>query len=447
MSGALRLYYQQEGNDVTVSSSVVSLISTIDCPKFDKTRLSAFIASGYGNEIPFVQGVECVDPLKLLVIKDGAAPIWVDRKESAIPRISTLEDAIKHCKALFKEQMEALREAIGDEKVGVELTAGLDSRLISSIIMASGFDFNFISYPLFGPDSEISHLIAKGLNKEIHTLSNIPIRDNAINRYGEFDFGFDYYRQYCNDRWNIVNKFQFSGARGECIDTPDIYSDEDVSMMKHPVIGYLLKRLCLRELMMPKYQKLYHEYLINLYRSRGFNTDEPMSEKEQVRFDQMLTGQFTGDYMYNSGVQAHVYFYQIYNEYHFNHFIMDIAFDAKCRRRLTLSLIKAIGPELAKFPFVSRRRTRKESVNAVTELPLQYKGFSGVKKVLPKFVVNFVYGRLGRRYDVSRLKGVDMSVYKEVVNVKELTNHPNLYSGNLNRLSSVEVLRREFGIQ
>ena len=46
----------------------------------------------------------------------------------------------------------------------------------------------------------------------------------------------------------------------------------------------------------------------------------------------MMAGQFTGNYMYNSGVQAHIYFYQIYNEYHFNHFIMDIAFDAKCGR-------------------------------------------------------------------------------------------------------------------
>lgn len=371
MTGTMRLYYQQDANGIVVSSSMVSVIASIENPKFDKVRLGAFIASGYGNEIPFVEGIECVDPLKVLVIEDGKLPKWISRKEPEIPRINTLEEAVEHCKQLFAEQMNAIRNAIGNEKVGVELTAGLDSRLIASNIKSSGFNYNFVNYPLYGPDTEVANLIAEGLHKEVHVIANEPAKDNAAGRYGEFDFGFDFYRQYCSSRWQIKNKFQFSGARGECIDTPDMYSDEDITMMNDPSLSVLLEPLCVRNELMPKYKKLYLDYLKKVYTSRGFDVNTSLSEQEQVRFNQMMAGQFTGDYMYNSGVQAHLYFYQIYNEYHFNHFIMDIALEAKSGRKLTLALIKAIDSDLASFPFVSRRRTRMNSVAEVSELPIQ----------------------------------------------------------------------------
>lgn len=446
MSGTLRLYYQQEGDNVVISSSMVSIIASIEKPTFDKVRLGAFIASGYGNEIPFVEGIECVDPLKVLKIEDGKAPKWINRKEPEIPRLNTCE-AVEHCKKLFNEQMVVIHKAIGSESVGVELTAGLDSRLIASNIKTAGFNYNFINYPLYGPDSEIAIIIAKGLGKDVHMLANESAKNDAASRYGEFDFGFDYYRQYCNNRWVIKNKFQFSGARGECIDTPDMYSDEDISYMNDPRLSILLQHLCVREELTPKYQKLYMDYLKKVYISRGFNIDTHLSEKEQVRFNQMLAGQFTGDYMYNSGVQSHLYFYQIYNEYHFNHFIMDIAFEAKCGRKLTLALIKAIDPELASYPFVSRRRTRMNSVTEVSELPMKYKSYNGIKKILPKSVVNFLYSRMGRVFDVNKLSGADLSLYDEMFDIKKFMKYPNLYSGYLNRLASVEVLRKKLNIR
>ncbi len=423
------------------------MLASIERPKFDKVRLGAFIASGYGNEIPFVEGIECVDPLKILVLKDGESPRWVDRKEPEIPRINTLPEATEYCRRLFAEQIRTIRTAIGDESVGVELTAGLDSRLIAANIKNSGLNYNFISYPLFGPDSEIANLIGAGLDKEVWVLANESAKDDATARYGEFDFGFDYYRQYCNDRWKIKNKFQFSGARGECLDTPDMYSDEDISMMKDPRLVSLLKPICVRKDLTPKYQSLYYKYLRDIYKDRGFDTEAKLSEKEQVRFNQMMAGQFTGDYMYNSGVQAHLYFYQIYNEYHFNHFIMDIAFNVKSCRKLTLALIKATDSELASYPFVSRRRTRRHSVAEVSELPMQYKGYNGIKQMLPKFVVNYLYGRMGRKFDTSKLSGADLSIYEEMFDVKKFVRYPNLYSGYLNRLASVEVLRKKFNIE
>lgn len=115
MSGTMRLYFQQEDDSIVISSSMLSVVACIENPKFDKMRLGAFIASGYGNEIPFVDGVECVDPLKILMIEDGKVAKWIDRKEPIIPRINTLEEAVIHCKKLFKEQMNAIRKAIGEE--------------------------------------------------------------------------------------------------------------------------------------------------------------------------------------------------------------------------------------------------------------------------------------------------------------------------------------------
>lgn len=447
MSGTLRLYYYEDGDNIIISSSIVSVIACLEKPKFDKVRLGAFIASGYGNEIPFVEGIECVDPLKILVVEDNMAPKWLSRKEPEIPRINTLDEAVVHCKKLFDEQMHAIRKAIGDEQVGVELTAGLDSRLIASNIKTSGFNYSFVHYPLFGPDSEVANLIAKGLGKEVHILINEAAKDDAMQRYGEFDFGFDFFRQYCNNRWQIKNKFQFSGARGECLDTPIAYLNKDVTNKTDISLKTLLPYLCVKDELMPVYQKQYVDYLYSLYTNRGFSIAEQMNGKEQAIFNQILTGQFSGDYMYNSGVQAHLYFYQIFNEYHFNHFVMDISLNAKSGRKLTIALIKKIDSELASFPFVSHRRTRKKSVLAVNELPMKYKSYEGVKKILPNCIKNFIFGRMGRKYDIGQIHDIDFPFYRDLVHVDKYLKYPNLYSIYLNRMTSVEILRKKFNIQ
>ena len=81
----------------------------------------------------------------------------------------------------------------------------------------------------------------------------------------------------------------------------------------------------------------------------------------------------------------------------------------KSGRKLTIALIKKIDSELASFPFVSHRRTRKKSVLAVNELPMKYKSYEGVKKILPNCIKNFIFGRMGRKYDIGQIHDIDFS--------------------------------------
>lgn len=447
MSGTLRLYYTEENGQITVSSSLLSTIATLKNPKFDRMLLTAYLASHYGGENSPVAGVKNVDPLKYLVIEDSGSYQWIDRKVSETKRIESLDEAVAYVKGLFQEQMNQLKPAIGDEKVSIELTAGLDSRLIASNLRSSGLNYEFINYPLFGPDLKVSKQIADGLGKRILMQTNESCTKDFEDHYGEFDFAFNFFRQYANPRWKIENRIQFSGARGECLDTPDIYSDEDVKMMADPRLEKLIPPLTVTDMMDDSQKEKYIAYLNDLFVERGFSTNRTLTEQEQSDFGQMLCGQFTADYMYNSGVQAHIYFYQIYNEWHFNHNIMNIAFDVKKGRKLTLRLIKEIDPELASYPFVSRRRTKRNSVKEVNELPVQYFSYNGIKKMLPKWLVNKLYERMGRSFPKDRFNDIDIEYYRDVVKVDEIKKHPNLYYEILNRMYSIEMIRKIMKIE
>lgn len=69
------------------------------------------------------------------------------------------------------------------------------------------------------------------------------------------------------------------------------------------------------------------------------------------------------------------------------------------------------------------------------------------KAMLPKWVVNKLYERMGRSFSKERFAAIDMDRYAGVVKVDELKRHRNLYSATLNRLFSVEVLRKKYGIE
>lgn len=444
MNGTLRLYSYEKDGKVIVSSSPLAVVAAIKEPRFDKVLLSAYLAGRYGDEIVPVEGVRNVDPLQYMVVKSGALE-YVRRYVPATKRIETLEEAVSYVRGLFQDQIKQLK-AIGDERVSIELTAGLDSRLIASNLKTAGFNYDFLNYPLFGPDKEVAEMIAKGLGKRILTQTNKPCTEDFENHYGEWDYGFNFFRQYANPRWVIENRFQFSGARGECLDLPDIYSDEDISMMEDPRLVKLLPPLTTTKMMNDNKREAYLGRMNDFFASRGFGLEQRLSEKQQLQFCQMLGGQLTGDYMYNSGVQAHIFFYQIYNEWHFNHFITDIAFDAKSGRKLTLALIKAIDPELGSYPFVSRRRTKRKSVNETNELPKQYWSYGGIKKMLPKAVVNFIFEKMGRKFSRKLYDNIDFDYYADVVKTEELKKYPNLYSITLNRMYSIEVLRKIMNI-
>lgn len=446
MSGTLRLYYVEDEEGITVTSSMVAAIASIKAPKFDRVRLSAFLAGGYGNEIPFVEGVENFDPLKYVVIEVGKKPVWVKKAVPETKRIETLDEAVVYVKGLFKQQTDVLKEAIGDETVSIELTAGLDSRLIASNIKTAGINYDFLNYPLFGPDKEVSAQIAQGLGKRMLVQTNEPCTKDFEHHYGEFDYGFNFFRQYANPRWVVENKIQFSGARGECLDKPGFITKKDLSNGSKLNIRDLIFRLCLSDEMSKKAREQYLRYMLSFFEQRGFDVNRQLDEYEQMKFNQILYGELTGDYMYCSGVQAHIYFYQMFNEWHFNHFVSNIATRVKLGRKLTIDLIKNIDPELASYPFVSHRRTKRKCLNDVSDLPIEYANFNGIKRILPNWVVDFIYKRMGRVFSPERFSQIDFKRYDDVIEVKPMMAHPNLYSAILNRLHSVETLRKIFNI-
>lgn len=440
MSGCLRLYVVNDENGVVITSSIVSAIASINEPKYDKHRLCGYLTSSFANEIPFIKGIDNIDSWKYFQFDENNGARWIKRDLPEVKRINTMEEAVPYVRGLFKEQMSQIH-AIGDERFSVELTGGLDSRLSTSNLDSDGFNYEFIHYPLFGPDKEIADIISARENKRMLVQTNIPIAENGKEHYGEFDYGFNFFRQYANPRWIIENRLQFSGALGECLSTPLC-----IDYLDDTRITTLVPKFTWNKLMKKDSVSGYHNYVIDYFKKRGFEVYEKLDEKELYNFEQMFEGQISGDFMYNSGAQAQIYFYNMYVEWHFNHFVSNIAYEIKNARRLTIACIKDINPRYAAYPFVSRRRTKRKSVNDVTELSLHYYSYNGVKKLLPNSVVDFIYEKMGRSFSKDRFDAIDLDFYKEVVDIDEIKRHRNLYSDTLNRMYSIEVLRKKFGI-
>ena len=60
--------------------------------------------------------------------------------------------------------------------------------------------------------------------------------------------------------------------------------------------------------------------------------------------------------------------------------------------------------------------------------------------------MDFIYKRMGRVLSPERFSQIDFKRYDDVIEVKPMMAHPNLYSAILNRLHSVETLRKIFNI-
>lgn len=453
MSGFMRLYYYEKAGQAIISSSVLSVVACQSNPSIDKVALSGYLTNAYAREISIFKDVKDIDPLKYLYIEDGKEPQWIKRIVPEPLRVEDFNEAVEYVKGLFQDQMNEIKPALNGQTVYTDATGGLDSRLVSCNLKNAGIYFDYINYPIYGPDSEIANTLAKGINRKLHTQTNIPCDRDYSKHFGEYDFGHDFLRQYPNPRWILNHDFEFSGARGECIDLPDIYSDEDLNFMKDPRMATLIQKLLIKSVLTKDMKKKFADYIATVFEDRlYFSRKHVMSEREQSDFGQIMGGQL-GDSMYNSGAQAHCYFYSIYNEWHFNHFISDLAFfKVKGCRKLTLKLISDIDPELGSFPFVSRNHTRRDSVNETHELPMEYKSYypKWILKVMPLGLKNFIKGRFTRRkftFDNSILDGIDFDKYSDVLNVKTVRNNCNVYQDVLHRMYTVEIIRKQMNIK
>lgn len=450
MSGMMRLYYYQDGSSITISTSMLAVVASLPNPKFDKTRLAGFFAAKYANFIPFVEGVELLSPNKYLLIKKGSAPEWHERKDSEYKSIDTTEEAVESVRNLFQNQVQAL-ESIGKEQVGVELSAGLDSRLIVSVIKSAGFNYNFVHYPLYGPDKDIAYQVANGIGKEIYLqedAAKLEPEDFEKN-YGEFDFCFNFFNHHASKRQMIKNSIQFTGGFGEVIDLPEFYSDEDESMRNHPEASFLLKELTIqpmRKILRKGMGEKWMNYIIDYFKCSGVPIGNKMSETEQMAFYHILVPRLILSNTI-SAYNACTRRYGMFEEYHFTRQVDGISFKAKEGRKLTLALIKGIDPELACYPFISRLVTRRDSVAGTTELPTQYKHWGNLKKKLPDWFIDLYYRRKGHCFNTTLLSGIDFSIYDDIINTKRVMSRPGLYKGVLERLYSLEVIRQKMNIK
>lgn len=442
MSGMMRLYYYQDADGITVSTSMLSVVATIKEPKFDKVRLATNLTA---KNIPFVQGVELFNFYKYLQI-DGKQTKWNDRNISDIKRIGNHEEAVKYVKGLFEEQVKELKP-IGDERINIELTGGLDSRLTASVLKSGGFNYGFVHFPgLNKRDTDISNKIAQGLGADLDLqVDSKKLTPNEFESvYGEFDFCFNFFNHHANARRVMKNRYQFTGGYGEDIDTPQIYTIEsrEVSALTENAVvkptRKALKKKTRRDVV-NGLTKLYSEY--------GFEAGKWMKDREYAYFTAVMDASLGGDSRTISAYNAVAVRYGMFSEYHFRHHVMDIDFEAKRNRRLTLSLIAAIDPELGSYPFSSHMLTTGESVNEAAKHPFHYKSRANLKSNLPDFVLDWYKKRQGAVFDTSLYKNIDFSLYDDIVNTRRIKKYPGVYRDVLQRLYSIDLIRRVMGIK
>lgn len=444
-NGSLRLYCARKGDCIIVSNSEVScVIPNLENPVAERSSLSAFLAGKFCSEIPFIKGIELFDYRNVLIV-DKTGSLSITKKEfPEIPRIETLEDANDYCKTLIDQQKEALN-AFKGTAFSVELTGGLDSRLVSAVINSSGNNYDFVNYSgIYGPDTEIAKIVSSGMNKRLVMIDD-PKDYDFQNEIGEYDFGFNFFRHYPSKRWSVPNIIQFSGLYGECLTYPEVFDSEQARI--NPTLESVLKRLVLSDIMPSDCQADIIKHLSEYLSEHDITKDGVLSEIEQDILSRFVCGLLTHDYMYISACNACMYFYAIYNEWHFSHFISNIAFAARDKRKLSISLIKSIDKEVGSYPIISRLRTKRDSVNEISELPSIYKSYNWYKQHLPQFIVNYIYGKVGRSFPKHYSSQIDYSLYINIVDIEKLQRYPNVYYITLQRLYSFDKIRKELRIK
>lgn len=440
MSGMMRLYICQEKESITVSTSLLSVISTIDNPTFDKVRLATCLAN---KNIPFIKGIEFLNFYKYLKIS-GKYISWEEKKIPSVRRIETHEEAVVYTRNLLEDQVKQLK-CIGDECINIELTGGLDSRLTASVLKTAGFNYDFVHFPGHNRrDYEIAKDIAEGLNKKLviqEDREDVSV-DQFEKIFGEFDFCFNFFYHHANARRIMNNRYQFTGGYGEDIDTPQIYTTES-RIVKDLVYNAVV--IPSRNQMKPKIRKQVVDYLTSLYHDYGYRANQELTEKEFADFTALMDASLGNDSRTISAYNAVAIRYGMFSEWHFRHYIMDISFEAKQNRRLTLSLIAAIDPELGSYPFSSHMLTRGKSVNEAAKQPFHYENRANLKNRLPDFVLNWYKKKYGGA-DLFLLSEIDFTLYKDILNVNVIRRYPAVYRDTLQRLYSIEVLRKVMGI-
>lgn len=239
------------------------------------------------------------------------------------------------------------------------------------------------------------------------------------------------------------NLYQFTGGRGEVIDTPQLYSTKS-RKLEDLVNNVDIARA--RGLFNSKMKTKIKQFLINLYCSYGYKPKQELSEKEITSFTETL-GATLNDSRTISAYNTIATRYGMFSEWHFRHHVTDISFNAKKDRALTLSLISYMDTELGSFPFSSHVRTLGESVNEAAKHPFHYKKRKNLKDRLPDFILEIYKKKNSRCFDKLLMSQINFDDYADIIQVNRLCRYPSVYNSVLERLYSIEILRRKFGFK
>lgn len=443
--GLFRIFYHIDclGN-YCVSSSFLTVVSSIENPKFDAINLAAYVD---GIECPFIEDCNVLKGKDTLVVSQDGHMDLVERQELDRPKPILDETlAISYVRSLLFKQIEKIQILANELKcpVSSELTGGLDSRLIACLVKRLNIECDFVNYPLNGMDKLCADLVAKEVKKVVKTINHHPIQFKDIDKHlGEFDLGFNYFRHYPRISWNYPNPIQLNGFRGEGLSTYSFMdNDNTFTILKH-----LKKKLSL--LVRKKIKNEYVERQKTILADNGFSLNQHFGSYDQNMYAHYIYGtEMDGNFI--SAQNAFIYFISLYAEYNFYHALSAVVNDVKRERRLVIKLIKEIDKQLANVRFSSHIRNEGQSVNEVEYIKDIV--YTDLKPFIPDILLNLLYKRRASQYFRANLITMKQEIisgggkYNELMNVGKIIRYPFLYKNNLERLTSVEILRRKYNI-
>ena len=119
-----------------------------------------------------------------------------ERRPESMERITTPELA----KAFIDEQVDALKKQIGDKKVLLALSGGVDSSVVADLELINVSGITFVD----GED---------GIPKGLCNAKELSYVTSAGGFIGENNFGFDYVKALASNFWG-VDKINFYKAEG-----------------------------------------------------------------------------------------------------------------------------------------------------------------------------------------------------------------------------------------
>jgi asparagine synthase (glutamine-hydrolysing) len=194
-AGEKPLFYRLDEGALSFASELKALLASADFPRtIDRAALDCYLAMGYvpgGRSI--LSGVSKLPPAHAMTfdVESGESRLW---RYWRLPEFDeheeSSEDALLHdLEALLEDAV--ARQLVADVPVGILLSGGVDSSLITALAVRSAPDVHTftVTFPGFGGLDETEHarLIARHFGTTHIELEGAPTRDMLPALARQFD--------------------------------------------------------------------------------------------------------------------------------------------------------------------------------------------------------------------------------------------------------------------